>query len=136
MRTAILLLTFLFIGCQSTPKAPAIASATVQSSRGNTEYRRADSSWQPAQAGLDLQPGDELRTDATAELNLDFGRTAGILTLHPNSHLRIDSLSATHPDHAPVTLTLSQGRITGDTFRAPGRPKVQVHTGKGTVKVP
>lgn len=142
MRTAISifsLLAFLLLGCQSTrhtTDTSTAASATIDSTQGKTEFRRAGSDWQPTQAGLNLAPGDELRTDSTAQLNLDFGRTAGILTLHPNSHLRIDSLTPTKPDDAPITLTLNQGRITGDTLRDPGRPKIIVHTGKGSVKVP
>ncbi|HVK57362.1 MAG TPA: hypothetical protein VM735_01170, partial [Candidatus Kapabacteria bacterium] len=127
----------LLVGCQSTPDASSpSAVATVQSSQGKAEYRRAGSDWQPAQAGLNLSSGDELRTDSAAELIINFGKEAGILTLHPGSTLRIDSLTSASPGEAPVTLTLGQGRITGDTLRAPGTPKVQVHTGKGSIKVP
>jgi hypothetical protein len=112
------------------------ATATVQSTQGKTETRRSGTEWAAIQAGDLLSAGDELRTDSTAQITLNFGNEAGILTLHPDSHLRIDGLTAASPNDAPVTLTLNQGRITGDTLRAPGRPKVVVRTGKGSTKVP
>ena len=137
MRTVILLLSMLLAGCRSAdriPSAPAVA--TVQSTQGKTEIRRSGGDWGTVQAGDPLVAGDELRTSPSAEMNLNLGKEAGILTLHPNSILRIDSLTPLSPDGPPVTLTLTAGRITGDTLRAAGRTKVLVHTGKGSVKVP
>jgi hypothetical protein len=137
MRNLILLLGLLVVGCKSTEvMESATAIAMVQSTQGRTEVRRAGGDWQMVQAGDRLTAGDELRTDATAQMDLNLGGEAGILTLHPNSQLRIDRLRAGAPSEAPVELTLSQGRITGDTLRAPGKPKVKVNTGKGSVKVP
>ncbi len=137
MRTVILLLAFLLVGCQSNQntRIPAV-TATVQSTQGKTEFRRAGADWRPVQAGDVLSAGDELRTDPTALLNMNLGKAGGILTLHSNSNLRIESLTAASPNDPPVGLTLNQGRITGDTLRAPGRPKVLIHTGKGSTKIP
>ena len=140
MRTLLLCLAVLLVGCQTTGRVETTrataASATIETVKGQVEIRRADGEWQRAERSQLVMAGDEVRTSGDSSLELNFGREAGMLTLHPNSALRIDQLGATSGTGPHATLTLSRGRITGDTLRKPGATKIVVNTPKGTTKVP
>src|SRR5688500_8036662 len=132
MRTLLLCLAVLLAGCQTTERsqstAATAASAIIESVKGQVEIRRADGEWQRAERNQLVMAGDEIRTSGDSNLELNFGREAGVLTLHPNSALTIEQLGATSGTGPHATLTLSRGRVTGDTLRKPGATKIVVNT--------
>ncbi|HEX7860950.1 MAG TPA: hypothetical protein VF773_11520 [Verrucomicrobiae bacterium] len=140
MRTLLLCVAVVLFGCQATEKSQSTrataASATIESVKGQVEIRRADGEWQRAEPSQLIMAGDEIRTSGDSSLELDMGREAGVLTVHPNSALRIEQLGATSGTGPHATLMLSRGRVTGDTLRKPGATKIVVNTPKGTAKVP
>ena len=138
MRTLICLFALFFLGCQSTPNAPATARATISSVTGDAEIRRQEiGRWERARKGEVLQAGDQARTGPGAQIDFNLGQNAGVLTLMPDSLLQFDQLGPKSPnDSVQAVLALPKGRIIGDTLKLPGATKVVVKTSGGTVEIP
>ena len=138
MRTLICLFALLFVGCQCTPNLPSTARATITSVTGNAEIRRQQTAqWQSARRGDILQPGDQARTGPGAQIDLNLGLAAGVLTLMPDSLLQFDQLGPKSPnDSVQAVLNLPKGRVIGDTLKLPGAAKILVKTPNGTAEIP
>lgn len=74
--------------------------------RGDVQYRRGDGSWQRAQQGVALEPGDSVRTGASASAEIVFRDTTHF-SVRPNSQVvlsRGSSLSGLFGDEQAVEM--------------------------------
>jgi hypothetical protein len=141
MRTLIVAMMVLVAGCQSSQERTGAGNvkATVRQVTGQAEVRSAgtNGTWERARAGADLREGDEARTAADGQLDVQLSPHGGVLSLTGDSHLQIERLGAGADEpNAVAVLRLTRGTIIGDTLKLPKGKRVVVKTNGGTFQVP
>lgn len=139
MRTVILIGLVWLAGCKTPVRSPvgAEARATIQQTSGLAEVRSGKGDWVAAEAGRDLQVGDEVRTSSDGQLDVELRPHGGVLTLRNDSVMTIERLGADPEEpNAVAVIRLTRGRVTGDTLKLPKGSKVVVKTKGGTFRIP
>lgn len=135
MKKTILLILIL---CWAFPvSADEIRYATISSFRGAVQVRKAGQSWTPAQVGMVLYRGDQVKTEEQgfAEVAIDDGKT-GTVEIDSASLFKLDILDLNHETGDKITLLdLAMGRVLVHAEKLQGKSKFEVKTPTSTAGV-
>lgn len=131
-------LMFLLIFMSAFPAfAEEVRSATILSLRGGVEVRKGGQDWSPAQVGMTLYKGDQIKTDdqAFAEVAIDDGAT-GTVEVDSSSLFKLDTLDLNKETGDKMTLLdLAMGRVLVHAEKLQGKSKFEVKTPTSTAGV-
>ena len=90
--------------------------AQIQSiRRGRVTWQSEGGEWREAKIGLRFKPGDRIRTDGSAVLDLFTEKNGPVLRLRPGSQLHLDRLAFRTEKSGWIIeslITLEKGRVT------------------------
>jgi hypothetical protein len=109
--------------------------AAIVRVEGSADLFRAGN-WAPARVGETLHQGDQARTAANGKIEINLGNYGGVLTLTPDSLLRLEQLGPTSPEAEVLAIVdLRRGRVIGDTLKPPARKTILIRTPTGTQEI-
>ena len=139
MRAKILishLFTTLLCGCatgissRDVSEQMAMATAVVREVSGqDARIANRDGDWKRPRKGAKIEEGSRVRTGPNDTVTVFLGPNGGVMKIMPNSDASFERIAptTTEPDVLAV-ISLTAGRIVGDTMQPPGEGKVLIRT--------
>src|SRR5690349_2134129 len=108
------LLLLIGIGCKSSNASRGSnTQAIVTKTAGSTEFLQ-NGGWQPLRTGQVFVEGDQVRTGADGQVDVNLTPYGGVMTVMPNSTIQMEQLGTRGTNQQAVAvLRLTRGRVVG-----------------------
>jgi len=133
-----LLLISVLSACQTASRlAGGTHTARIQALESGAEISRAGGPWEQARLWQKLRAGDRARTAAHGTIDFTLGKFGGVLTLMPDSTIEFQQIGPAESEPSIVAvLSLTAGRIVGDTLDLPSGVRIRIKTLGGVYEIP